>query len=128
MYCPECGIEYRDGFTECSDCRVPLVAGKPREAKGPGDPDLELATVLEGSDPLVIASAKGLLEEAGIPFYVLGEELGVRYGPVGPFIHPLCRIQVALDREEEARTLLQQIKESDQAGDIEEEQNPEASL
>lgn len=21
MYCPECRVEYRDGFTECSDCQ-----------------------------------------------------------------------------------------------------------
>jgi hypothetical protein len=21
VYCPECRVEYRDGFTECSDCQ-----------------------------------------------------------------------------------------------------------
>jgi hypothetical protein len=26
MYCPLCGAEYREGFAECSDCRVGLVA------------------------------------------------------------------------------------------------------
>ena len=26
-HCPRCGTEYRPGFTECADCRVPLVAG-----------------------------------------------------------------------------------------------------
>ena len=25
MRCPKCGDEYRPGFTECADCRVPLV-------------------------------------------------------------------------------------------------------
>ena len=29
MYCPECRCEYREGFTECSDCHVPLLAGTP---------------------------------------------------------------------------------------------------
>lgn len=24
-YCPGCGVEYRPGFAECSDCRVTLV-------------------------------------------------------------------------------------------------------
>jgi hypothetical protein len=26
MYCPLCKAEYRDGFTECSDCHIALVA------------------------------------------------------------------------------------------------------
>jgi hypothetical protein len=26
MYCPLCQAEYREGFAECSDCRVKLVA------------------------------------------------------------------------------------------------------
>ena len=25
MYCPLCKAEYRDGFTECSDCHIALV-------------------------------------------------------------------------------------------------------
>ena len=25
MYCPSCGSEYRPSYTECADCRVPLV-------------------------------------------------------------------------------------------------------
>ena len=29
MYCPECGVEYRAGFTECADCHVPLVEKLP---------------------------------------------------------------------------------------------------
>ncbi|MBZ5576315.1 MAG: DUF2007 domain-containing protein [Acidobacteriia bacterium] len=85
-----------------------------------GSPDLELATVLEGDDPLIVGSAKGLLEEAGIPFHVLGEELGVRLAPVGAFLHPWCRIQVAADREQEARTLLQELVELDSGGSLEE--------
>jgi hypothetical protein len=25
MFCPLCKAEYCDGFTECSDCRIPLL-------------------------------------------------------------------------------------------------------
>ncbi len=85
------------------------------------DPNLELVTVLETDDPLLTGLAKDSLTEAGIPFYVLGEELGLRLGPVGSFMRPWLRIQVAADREQEARELLQQIGEYYQAGESEQE-------
>ena len=31
LWCPQCGDEYREGFSECSDCGVALVATKPGE-------------------------------------------------------------------------------------------------
>jgi hypothetical protein len=126
VYCPECRAEYRDGFTECSDCRGPLVGERPTGHKGPGIPDLEWVTVLEGTDRLVLASAKGLLEEAGIPFYVLGDEMGPRLAMVDEFIHPWWRIQVGLDREEEVKKLLKLLGEANPVGDTEEEENPRA--
>jgi hypothetical protein len=35
LYCPECGGEYRPGFSLCADCGVPLVAAPPSS----GSPD-----------------------------------------------------------------------------------------
>jgi putative signal transducing protein len=112
VYCPQCRAEYREGFTECSDCRVPLVSEKP-ELKPPGDPDLEWVTVFEGGDPLLIGAAKELLEQAGIPSYVLGGEIGARYAVVGEYIHPWRKLKVGCDRETEAREVLRRFEEAE---------------
>ena len=69
MYCPECGVEYRPGFPQCSDCLVPLVAERPRRTRS-------YATVLEESDPDLIALAAELLKDAGVPFSIIRGECG----------------------------------------------------
>ena len=35
LWCPQCGDEYREGFSECSDCGVALVATRPVEPAAP---------------------------------------------------------------------------------------------
>lgn len=72
MYCPECGSEYRDGFTTCADCEVPLTEAPPPE---PLHPDFELVTVFEGSDPAALALAESLLIEENIPYIKKGEQI-----------------------------------------------------
>ena len=108
MYCPQCRVEYRDGFTECSDCRVPLLAGTPpsEQPAHPFDPALGLVVVLETNDVIQLALAKGLLDEAGIPFFVLGQ-IATLVQDVDPFLHKWVRVQVPRDREAEARELLE---------------------
>jgi hypothetical protein len=111
MYCPQCGIEYRDGFTECSDCRVPLAAGTGREvAPDPFDPSLELTVVLETNDPIQLGMAKGLLEDAGIPFFVLGQ-IATLVQEIDPYLRKWGRVQVPADRAEEARQVLDQLSQ-----------------
>lgn len=109
MYCPQCRVEYRDGFTECSDCHVPLLTGRPLlEPPGPFDPALELVVVLNTNEPVQLALAKGMLEEAGIPFYVLGQ-IAKLIQDVDGFLHKWVRLQVPRDREAEARQLLEPL-------------------
>jgi hypothetical protein len=87
VYCPECRTEYREGFTECSDCRVPLLPGSaPAEAdvEAPFNPDMDLVVVLETNEPFEVALAKGMLEEAGIPYFVL-DQITTLVNDVNPY-------------------------------------------
>jgi hypothetical protein len=109
MYCPQCRVEYRDGFTECSDCHVRLLTGAcPPDPQDPFDPTLELVVVLETSDRVQLAMAKGLLEDAGIPLFALGQ-IATLVQDVDGFLRKWVRLQVPRDREAEARELLEQL-------------------
>ncbi|HLK61964.1 MAG TPA: DUF2007 domain-containing protein [Bryobacteraceae bacterium] len=121
MYCPECEVEYRAGFTECSDCHVPLVEQLPMPAEVPS-PNLELVRVLEGNNLIVESVAKMSLEQAGIPYFVENEEVGVAMQAIDPHIYRWWGIQVARDHEAEARALLQEaIAPEDLALDVDQE-------
>jgi hypothetical protein len=122
MYCPECEVEYRAGFTECSDCHIPLVEKLPPPAEVP-TPNLELVRVLEGNNFVVHSLAKSALEQAGIPYYVEGEEIGVSMSGIDPHLYRWWAIQVARDHEPQARAILTEaIAEEDLAIDEDEEQ------
>ena len=111
MYCPQCRAEYREGFTECADCKTPLLAGAPQaEPPDPFDPSIELVVLLESNEPVQIAMATGLLEDAGIPFFVLGNITRL-VNDVTPLLNKVVRVQVPRDREAEARDVLAQLSE-----------------
>ncbi len=76
------------------------------------DPGLDLVVVLETSDRVLLAFAKGLLEEAGIPFYVLGQ-IATLIQDVDGFLHKWVRIQVPRDREAEARELIEGLLQTE---------------
>jgi Putative prokaryotic signal transducing protein len=69
------------------------------------EPDLDLVVVLETNDRIQLAMVKGLMEEAGIPFFVLGQ-IATLVQDVDPFLQKWVRLQVPRDREAEARRLL----------------------
>jgi hypothetical protein len=113
VYCPQCRCEYRDGFTECSDCQVHLLTGTPPgEPVDRFDPTLDLVVVLETNDRIQLAFAKGLLEEAGIPFFILGQIANL-VSDVDGFLHKWVRVQVPRDRESEARELMEELLQAD---------------
>lgn len=73
------------------------------------EPENRLVVVLETNDQIQLALAKGLLEEAGIPFFLLGQFASL-YQNVDGFLRKWVRLQVPGDRAAEARELLEQLK------------------
>src|SRR5215813_1122365 len=73
LYCPNCGAEYREGFSSCSDCHALLVREPQHDfrqepATEPGDPNSDpFCAFWQGDDPRIHAELCGVLEEAGIP-------------------------------------------------------------
>jgi hypothetical protein len=82
-FCPSCQIEYRPGFTRCTDCDVELVPSLPQEAPAEGDTApmelVELATFPNASEAEMIQE---LLEDNGISTVLRGDAdpLGVIAG------------------------------------------------
>jgi hypothetical protein len=60
------------------------------------------------ADRIQLALVKGLLEDAGIPFFALGQ-IATLVQDVDPFLHKVVRVQVPRDGEVAARELLEQF-------------------
>jgi hypothetical protein len=90
------------------------VHNPPPEPASTFDPNLDLVVVLETDDRVQLALAKGLLENADIPFFVLGQ-IATLVQDVDAFLHKWVRIQVPRDREAEARELLEGMLQEDGA-------------
>jgi len=114
MFCPQCGEEYRPGFTECADCNVPLTDQPPQpeaDAVGRvGDENLDVLIRTGFCAPLAISLARTLLEEAAIPFFAMGQNVGARQES-GNFIG-WWDVRVPRDREAEAREILKSVEET----------------
>jgi hypothetical protein len=119
MFCPQCQTEYREGFVECADCHVGLVdrppepgtlAGclaDPRDRAGEADLDVLIQTGLD--NPFAIGLARNLLQEAGIPFFAMDQNL-VASQESGNFLG-WWNVRVPREREAEAREILQSVEE-----------------
>lgn len=65
-WCPDCGAEYREGFTSCSECGVALVETPPTQPGGPAVPGPEWVDVASYTTIEEARLAQGLLLEEGI--------------------------------------------------------------
>jgi hypothetical protein len=72
MFCPECETDYEEGVSVCADCGVALV-----DEDGDGQEEheeTEFVALVESTDVVFFSLLTGALEEAGIPWFVQGEE------------------------------------------------------
>lgn len=77
MFCPQCRVEYRPGFTHCSDCDVDLVYELPatgadfsqtnRDASPGENEEDPFCAFWQGDDARLHAELCTILDEAGIP-------------------------------------------------------------
>jgi hypothetical protein len=90
VWCPSCGAEYRAGSTQCTECRVELVAEKPRPfaPRHDGFDDGEEDALVElGEWPRLQAQIlRRRLESAGVP--VMIEWSGTSGDAVGVIVVP----------------------------------------
>jgi hypothetical protein len=78
MFCPKCHAAFPDGPLQCSSCGVDLVAGP----ENGNVTTQELVDLLTTPDVALLAVVKSVLDSAGIPYVVQGEE-GLRTFPLG---------------------------------------------
>ncbi|HEV7243069.1 MAG TPA: DUF2007 domain-containing protein [Thermoanaerobaculia bacterium] len=107
MVCPECGSEYREGFTKCSDCDVALVEPVPEEG---GEPDVEIVKVFESTNAATLPLVESVLLDANIEFLTKGEGLQNLFEGSNSAIGP-ATIWVRKDDEAEARGLIDMLDE-----------------
>lgn len=120
MFCPECQGEYREGFTECADCGVPLVGKLPEpepEAERDQISDAGLVALVRTGDPNELAFAEAVLTEADIPFVKKGESVQDLFalGRVGMGFNPVTGPIVLLVSEEHAAEAAKLLEESEKA-------------
>ncbi len=116
MICPQCGGEYRDGFSQCVDCEVPLVATPPgaaEEAEPEPEPDVGLVSVLETGDPAEMAFVESLLLEGNIPYVKQGDGVQDLFGigRLGGFnvLTGPAKLLVSEEHVEAAREILRDL-------------------
>jgi len=110
MFCPKCRAEYREGFTECSDCHVKLVADLNLEEN---EPEYEFRDLFEVYSTWRLGEAsfiKSLLESNGIDCFIHNEH----YPSMNFLISTAIPIKIMVPKEktEEAKDVIDEYQKS----------------
>jgi hypothetical protein len=107
MFCPNCGIEYRPGFTHCNDCDVNLVEELATEGAG-GDveglaPEDDVELLWHGAQGNVFTAITLALDDAGIRYNREKLDARLAFGGSAPL-----NIWVPTDQLDAARKVLEE--------------------
>ncbi len=106
MFCPKCGVEYRLGFFECSDCGVPLVHEPAPEAPRDLDAPANHVVVFESAVPGEADMIAEALRDAGIPPIIQRSAAGILDFGFGAAM----LVSVAQLAEAEAREIIASLR------------------
>jgi hypothetical protein len=123
MFCPKCGVEYREGFKQCSDCGVDLVESRPvsARAENPGSHDTAVA-VWRGDDPVAFSAILAALEEANIPARQLS--LHEQFSGIFAIQPPAYEILVHPDNAAQAEKVIRDALQPDSSGSSASDDSP----
>ncbi len=103
MFCPRCKSEYREGFFQCTDCGVDLVAGQPPKTEDDVN-YVEMVEVFSTYNQSDIALIKSILDSERIHYFFSGESTIMMIG-AGSY----ARLLLKADEAERAREILQEL-------------------
>ena len=104
MFCPECKSEYRDGFTICADCNIPLVDKLPVEIVKEAVPDgIDYEYLTSTYNAMDVALLKSIFDGENIKYYV-SDEMAMSYIVAVP-----ARFFIKIDQIEFAKVLVSSL-------------------
>lgn len=106
-FCPECKYEYREGCTECSDCRVPLVRALEEEKEEPEKRVEKFIQCWDTDDFVAADSARTALLGQGIPCRITNSgRTIVSAATLAETYSKTFMLQVPAFKEREARQII----------------------
>lgn len=110
MFCPQCESEYREGFTMCSDCEVPLV--RELGAGGDDEEDALLVPMAHSLGAELLGRVIDRFESEGVPYVVeTGTALSLLMEGAKPLSEPepwTSLLSVAAGFEQRAKEILEE--------------------
>jgi hypothetical protein len=107
MICPNCKVEYREGFTKCADCDVALVDTLDSSERSEPAKQDRPALAWRGDDPVVFSAVLAALGDEEIPNYEMSDHEQLPFEPASP--RPQYAIFVRQEDVSRAKKAIRQV-------------------